>query len=103
MMRRELRTRQQRDDDEREEQAMLHRNGNVLIECLTRLLAPAESILGTVQREHAHLMLLGVARRIAGDDDVVADLQRVSGDTGVTELACASPFERVADDRGVLL
>ena len=73
-----------------------------LVDDFAGLPAPAESVPGAVQRQHANLMGLRVARRVALDDDVVADLQRVSVHTLAAELAGAAPLDRVAHDRAVL-
>ena len=51
---------------------------------------------GPEDRAHAQAEVARRPRRVAGDDEVVADLQRVSRDALLAELAAASPFGRPA-------
>src|SRR5687767_5757016 len=73
-----------------------------LVDDFTWLPAPAESVARAMQRQHPHLMVFRLPCRVARDDDVVANLQRVSGHTLGSELAGTAPLDRIAHDLAVL-
>src|SRR5579864_8636937 len=67
-----------------------------LIDCLTGIGAPAESVRLAVQRLQRAAMIGGRARRRDRDHHVVAHFQRVALDALLAELAGRAPLERPA-------
>src|SRR6184192_4221975 len=61
---------------------------------LLKIAAPLEAVLRTEDAAHADAVILGGAARVAGDDDVVAGLERIARDA--RELTGRGPFDRPA-------
>src|SRR5687767_3197100 len=74
-----------------------------LVDDLARTTAPPVVVSGAKQRQQTDAFVRQIAAGISGNDDVVADLQRVFADALSAKLPGAAPFDGVARDRTVLL
>src|SRR6202008_2020288 len=73
----------------------LRRRRRLLVDGLPWRLAPGETVLWPLQRDQPDAVIRGVASRRAGDDDLVAGLQRSTRDAGAAELAVTTPLHVV--------
>src|SRR5262249_45215923 len=67
-----------------------------LVNYFAPALAPAKSVRFAMQRLQHAAVIGGRPRRIAGDDDFVADLERIALDALLRERPHAAPFKRPA-------
>src|SRR6267142_130846 len=74
-----------------------------LVDGLSGSLAPRETILRPLQRDQPDAVVGGVASRRAGDDHLVAGLERSARYAGAAELAGPAPLDVVDGRRAVLL
>src|SRR5258705_199226 len=79
------------------------RRSRTLVDGLSGRLSPGEAVLRTLQHDEPDAVIGGVAARRAGDDHLVAGLQRSARDAGASELAGAAPLHVIGDHRAVLL
>src|SRR5690349_2137317 len=64
---------------------------------------PLEAVARTHEAKEADAVIRGVARRVAGDDQAIADAERPVRDALHHEFPGATPFRRVADIPAVAL
>src|SRR5207244_11040918 len=69
----------------------------ILVKCLARTAAPCPTVGCTFQPDHAKTMVVGIASRIANDDDMIARLQRLARDALTAECSAAAPFDGIAN------
>src|SRR5712691_3938667 len=71
------------------------RPARALVDGLSGCLAPREAVLRPLQRDHPDAVIGGIASRGAGDDHLIAGLQRSARHTSAAELTGAAPLHVV--------